>query len=247
MSRTRTKLLSILLTGLLAAASALAETELAPFELVFELSAFGLSGEGTISLQATETPNTYIYSSSTQATGIARLIRPNAATETSRFSVAGDQLVPDEYRFDSGSGKPTEDSYAKFDWVAGVAHSNHQEELADVALRPGTLDRMSADLQTTLDLQAGKTPVAYTMIHRNAAKTYAFTYQGNEVVETPAGRFETVKYLRQRDGSSRAATIWYAPELDYQPVKVVQTKRGKTTGTLLLKSYRIDALTLSAK
>ena len=212
---------------------------LSPFELRYQLKAYGLSGEGVIKLQTTNTAGQYLLSSRTEATGLASLIRPNAAIESSRFTMDGDTIRVDEYSFNSGSGDKLEDSHASFDWNAGIAHSNHQEELADVELRPGMLDRMSADFQVTLDLQAGKQPSAYTMIHRNSAKTYEFMYQGEETVKTPAGTFKTIKYLRQRPGSSRSAYIWYAPEVAYQAVKVIQLKNGKKGVTLLLSSYRL--------
>jgi hypothetical protein len=241
--------LAVISTGLLLALPLWADNSattpaLQSFELNFELKAFGLSGEAVIRLQPTAMENEYQYSSATRATGLARLVRPDVATETSTFHMQGQTLVVDEYRFDSGSGDKFEDSYARFDHDAGIVYSNHQEEQAEVPLTDGMLDRMSADLQVTLDLQAGRSPENYTMVHRNSAKTYTFSYEGTEQVETPAGTFNAVKYLRQREGSSRAATIWYAPELEYQPVKVVQLKRGKTNGTLLLKAYRfgLDAM-----
>ena len=218
---------------------ALQATTLFPFELRYQLKAFGLSGQGVIELQTTNTAGQYLLSSRTEATGLASLIRPNAAIESSRFTMDGDTIRVDEYNFNAGSGDKLEDSHASFDWNAGIAHSNHQEELADVRLSPGMLDRMSADLQVTLDLQAGKQPSTYTMIHRNAAKTYEFTYQGEETVKTPAGTFNTIKYLRQRPGSSRSAYIWYAPEVNFQAVKVIQLKNGKKRATLLLLSYRL--------
>jgi hypothetical protein len=216
---------------------ALKAKTLSPFELRYQLKAYGLSGEGVLKLQTTDIAGQYLLSSRTEATGLASLIRPNAAIESSRFTMDGETIRVDEYHFNSGSGDKLEDSHASFDWDAGIAHSNHQEELADVALRPGMLDRMSADLQVTLDLKAGKQPSAYTMVHRNSAKTYEFIYQGEDTVKTPAGTFKAIKYLRQRPGSSRSAFIWYAPELAYQAVKVIQLKNGKKGATLLLSSY----------
>jgi len=221
-----------------------ADLVLAPFRLEFELKAFGLSGESIIELTRSGNPENYQYeySSVTQAKGMAKLIRPNAATETSRFEMRGQQIYVDEYRVDSGSGDPEEDSYARFDWNLGIAFSNHQEERVDVLIEDGVLDRSSADLQVSIDLQNGREPVEYDMVHRNQVKTYQFYREGEETIETKAGSFETIKYLRQRKGSSRSAYIWYAPALDYQPVKVIQLKDGKSRGTLLLSGYQMPDL-----
>jgi len=212
--------------------------QLEPFRLEFEINVFGLSGDSIIELERTGNPDEYIYKSSTQAKGLAKLVRPDAASESSLLTIRGEQIFPEEYRVDSGTGDPLENSYAKFDWNLGLAYSNHQEERADVPIEDGVMDRFSADLQVIMDLRNGKQPDEYDMVHRNQVKTYQFYLEGEERVKTPAGTFDTVKYLRQRKGSSRAAYIWYAAELDYQPVKVVQLKEGKKRGTLLLKAYR---------
>jgi len=244
MKQIRTKFFTALISSaLLLALPTMADTStetkaLEPFELRFLLKAFGLSGEAIIRLQPTTASNGYEYSSTTQAKGLARVIRPNAASETSTFHMQGDTLLVDEYNFDSGSGDKLEDSYARFDRDAGIVYSNHQEDIATVPLTDGMLDRMSADLQVTLDLQAGRSPESYTILHRNSVKTYTFTYERSEQVTTPAGTFSALKYRRKRKGSSREALIWYAPALGYQPVKVVQFKRGKPNGTLRLKAYR---------
>jgi len=215
-------------------------TALAPFRTEYTLSAFGLSGDATIELVKTDQPNEYIYKSRTQATGLAKLVRPDAAIESSRFLYVDDKIYVQEYDVDAGTGDPLENSYARFDWNLGIVYSNHQEEKVELVLEEGILDRFSADLQVMLDLRAGKTPDEYTMVHRNAIKTYKFIYEGREKIKTGAGTFETIKYLRQRPGSSRSAYIWYAPELGYQPVKVIQLKKGKKRGILLLQSIDPD-------
>jgi len=210
---------------------------LQPFRSVYKLTFWGFSGDGTIELRKGELPDHYVFTSISQARGLAKLVRANPATETTHFHVSGNELLTDEYFMDAGNGEKLENSYARFDWEKMIAYSNHQEERVDVPLSEGVLDRMSADLKVTLDQQDGVKPGDYRMVHRNHVKTYKFTYQGVEKVKTPMGTFDTIKYLRQREGSSRAATIWYAPELDYQPVKVVQTKKGRKGGTLILQSY----------
>jgi len=210
------------------------------FRTEYDLSAFGLSGNATIELIKTERPDEYIYRSRTQAKGLAKLVRPDAGTEASRFLYTDNKIFVQEYDVDAGTGDPLENSYARFDWNLGIVYSNHQEEKVELVLEEGILDRFSADLQVMLDLRAGKTPDEYTMVHRNSLKTYKFIYEGEETVKTKAGTFETLRYLRQRPGSSRSAYIWYAPEIGYQPVKVTQLKKGKTRGTLLLKSIHTD-------
>jgi hypothetical protein len=220
--------------------AAISNQKLSEFKLSYKLKAFGMSAKAEIELIQTGSDQ-YQYQSMTQAKGLASLIRPNEAIETSRFHMQGTDIVVDEYLFDSGSGDKLEDSYARFDWQQQIAFGNHQEELRDVPLSPGVLDRMSADLKVTLDLQAGRSPGDYSMVHRNYVKIYTFTELGKEEIKTKAGTFKTIKYLRQRDGSTRSAYIWYAEDLDYQPVKVVQLKKGKVRGTLLLESYRTSA------
>jgi hypothetical protein len=78
------------------------------------------------------------------------------------------------------------------------------------------------------------------MVHRNALRVYEFEYLGEEEVKTPAGRFSTVKYRRQRAGSKRSGIIWFSPALCFHVVQVESRKNDKRTSIAKLQAHSIE-------
>ena len=188
-----------------------------------------------------------VYQNRTRALGIAKIFRPGVSSETSRFRATPAGLIPIQYDLDDSTNNPDDDTHITFDWDAGIADSLHEGEQLDVEIGPGTLDRMSADLAVILDLQAGNGPESYQIVHRNKLRVYEFEYLGEEQVEIPAGTFSTVKYKRQRPGSSSSAIIWYAPELCYHVVQVESRKNDKKTALMKMQEYSIEPACLPAQ
>jgi hypothetical protein len=218
---------------------AAADESLPEFFLDFAVSVSALSGTTTIELARTDQTGEYLYETRTTAHGIARLFRSGVAVESSQFFYHNSSIVPSVYHLDEGSGNAVDESHISFDWKQARASSTYEGESVELDIKPGMLDRLSADLNVILKLRNNKKPEATVLILRNDIKTYEFKQDGEEKVSTPAGDFKTVKFIRQRPGSRRRTLIWYAPELGYLPVKVQQQKEGKTKAEMLLRSYRL--------
>lgn len=206
------------------------------FDVHYVIRGFGLSARVNISLSGPDEDEVYEFVNRTRAVGIARLMKPGESSETSRFKSTPDGLVPIDYMLDDSSNDPKDDTIVTFDWSTGIASSMYEGEPRELALEPGILDRMSADLAAILALRRGDEPVGHDIIHRNSIRRYNFEYSGSEEIKTKLGVYDTVKYIRQRPGSSRRTLIWYAPELCYQPVRVEQQKREKTRATMTILS-----------
>jgi hypothetical protein len=210
------------------------------FELTYKIKAYGVVvGEMQISLTETDDANIYIYENLTRALGLAKAFRSGVMSETSRFRVTPAGVVPIQYDLDDSTDNPDDDTHIAFDWTAGIADSLYEGEQRNIEIEPGTLDRMSADLAVILDLQAGNGPERYQMVHRNALRIYEFEYLGEEEVKTPAGKFSTVKYRRQRPGSKRSGIIWFSPALCYHVVQVESQKNDKRTSIAKIKAHSI--------
>ena len=211
------------------------------FELTYKIKAYGIAvGEMQISLTETDDADIYIYKNRTRALGLAKAFRSGVMSETSRFRVTPAGLVPIQYDLDDSTDDPDDDTHIAFDWNAGVADSLYEGEQRDIEIDPGTLDRMSADLAVILDLRAGNGPERYQMVHRNALRVYEFEYLGEEEVKTPAGKFSTVKYRRQRAGSKRSGIIWFSPALCFHVVQVESRKNDKRTSIAKLQAHSIE-------
>ena len=94
----------------------------------------------------------------------------------------------------------------------------------DFEIGRDTTDILSQTLALQCLLQRGGTG-ATTLDVASERRREPMTYQrlGEERVRTPAGRFNTVKLERVRDDDSgRRTLLWFAPELDYTLVKMIQ-------------------------
>ena len=151
--------------------------------------------------------------------------------EEARFTSDGERLYSTSYVVEGGSKSSDDDSDIRFDWDSGSAASIYEEEAATLPLEGEVYDRISADIVIINDLRNGLEPRSLRIAEKNEVRDYEFTFQGKETVEVPAGTFDTVKYLRQRIGSSRSTLIWYAPAADYLPVRMEQLKRGDPVAT----------------
>ena len=201
-----------------------------PFEVDFEMRYGLFRGDLRLNLKRDEGTNLYSYEVVTRARGMARMVRPDAATESSRFALTATGLQPLQYRLDSGDDDNEDnDSDVRFDWEAGIAHSVYEGTAKELPVEPGVLDRVTADIATIVALRAGREPGGYDMVHRNDIKRYEYRLLGEEQIEVPAGTFDTLKYMRQRPGSSRSILVWYAVDENFLPVRIDQQKNGKTS------------------
>ena len=201
-----------------------------PFVVTYRLKLMGLSADFTLELERAD-DSRYVVRATTQTRGIAKLIRGGAMREEARFSSDGERLYSNSYVVEGGSKSSDDDSDIRFDWDAGTAASIYEEEPATLLLEGDVYDRISADIVIINDLRNGLEPRDLRIAEKNEVRDYEFTFQGKETVEVPAGKFDTIKYLRQRIGSSRSTLIWYAPDAGYLPVRMQQLKRGDPVAT----------------
>jgi hypothetical protein len=215
--------------------------QLVPFSIDYKISFSGLGGIASLALKRGKMPNEYEYRVESQAKGLAKILQSGAATESSLFAMTAAGMRPSRYDYDEGTGKVQDNSTVRFNWAARSADSIHEGEPATLNLSPDVRDRLSADLETILELRAGETPDTQVIAYRNSIRRYDLYPRGEETIETPAGTYETVKYLRQREGSKRSTMIWFAIDAGYLPVRIAQMKNNKINVTMEAVSINLPA------
>lgn len=81
-------------------------------------------------------------------------------------------------------------------------------------------DPLSVQLELMRELaQARKENYRYTVVSKGKPKEYVFNVVGFEKVETQAGQYDAWKV--QRVSRKNELTFWFAPALDYIPVKMM--------------------------
>ena len=249
-------LATALLAGNLAISPASAQyvepDDIAPFEVVYKVGNH-LINAGTARLQLSREGDLWSYSLSTEPRGILKLAGKGNISESStiRFTeVDGElQFQPQTYvyRQDNERRRAVD---AVFDWNArSVKHTYRGQETTNVFEQP-IIDRLSATLLMIDTLRKDDFEAAVIQVFDTGKiKNVAFTRQGSETLDTPLGKIETIKILNKNAaGSSRETITWFAPSLDFVPVKIEQRKRGDLVVrfNLLRLRNRVTDITLEA-
>lgn len=210
------------------------------FAIDYRLRYGALSATLKLRLQQGEGSDNFRISATTRARGLARLFMSGEPFEQAKFSYTNDRVVSQTYRLESGKKSGEDNGSITFDWKNMIAASVYEGTAADLALPDSDIyDRISADVVVIMDLRNGRQPRNMRVAEKNQLRDYGFTFEGEATIETPAGTFDTVRYLRQRSGSSRSTRIWYASDKGFLPVRMEQLKNGKTAVTSEAKSVTL--------
>jgi hypothetical protein len=172
-------------------------------------SVLALSGDGTVVYRPSG--DDYAMESSLRALGVFE------AQQTSAGAIRPAGLVPRAYT-EGNSRRPTRS--VEFDWKAQRVTFSQTGESQPT--QPQMQDRLSLLMHLAWrqrrEPQAAviKLPVA-GLRHTSI---YVFNAQGAEVVNVPAGRFDTVKFERHKDDGDDAFEVWLAPGLCSLPVRL---------------------------
>lgn len=177
---------------------------------------------------------TYRYHSETQTTGLAALFRKDKIIETSNWQLDSPRLVPMDYYYDHSGGKKERKVNIAFDWENNRITNSIDGSSWKMPASPQILDKLLYQLAIMYDLQAGKESLRYTVADGGKTKIYNFEFLGEETINTPLGKLETVKLQRHKPNSRRKSTLWCAKDLQYLPVKVENVEKdGKITVALI--------------
>ena len=199
-----------------------------PFIAVYDVHHSGARvAESTVMLTRINR-DSYSLSSTTHPRGFAALLRKAPVIEYSRFEFTEyNEIHGIDYEFDDGSRSGKRNRSIHFDWDTSKAVSNYKDEIHVLKLDQLVGDRLAMQALLMRDLGEGALRDSYQLVDRDAIKTYIYTPLGEELLDTPAGRFNTLKIKQQRDGSSRSYHIWLAREHDFATVKMIQFKNDK--------------------
>ncbi|HTT03338.1 MAG TPA: DUF3108 domain-containing protein [Steroidobacteraceae bacterium] len=209
-----------------------------PFTATYALEWHGITaGESTLALKQTS-PTTYDYSSTNRAHGLFRVVFPDPINEESTFKVEGGHVMPLSYREDNGADRAKQNVMLEFDWSAKRVRGTAEEKPVDQPLAPGTQDPLSVQIELMRDLRAGEAPTQFLLFDKHEAKQYDYTRDGNETLDTPLGRLDTVIYRSGRSDSSVVTRLWLAPTLGYVPLQAERRRHGKVDLSLHIRQLK---------
>ena len=116
---------------------------------------------------------------------------------------------------------------AHFDWESLKVDFEEGKNKGSLKLVDGTLGPATAQLKMRLDLRllninALPEKMKYFVYYRGEIKERIYLLQGFEDVETPFGKFNALKVVREfSPEEDREQIYWFAPDLDFSIVRIL--------------------------
>lgn len=217
--------LALVLAG--ASPSAPAAGPIEPFEAVYTVEQGGTRLGTMRRTLRVEGGGRYIYESVSTASGLLALILRDRILERSLWTLEEGRPRPLSYLYEE-SDSPEEGRRVsvEFDWAAGQATNESEGQRWRMDVDAGTQDKLLYQLTLTFDLRRGADTFDYPVADGGRLKNYRFTRLGEETLDSPLGRYRTVKLQHVRGNRGRRTTLWISPELDFMPLRVDQEKDG---------------------
>jgi len=241
MSRFLLAIAILLLTSPVFAQAAAGDTPpIATYTAHFEVKVAGIKmGEIERSLKA-RADGLYEQSSLIYTTGFLSVFRSDRFEEHSLWRWHDDILIPQRYTY-SYTGGSKGDVYEQldFDWQEMTVNSLREGKTTTLAVEPGVVDKLSYQVALVRDLRAGKKQFLYQVADRGDIRNIRYEVIGEESVSTPWGKKKTIKVKRKTLTDERVTVLWFAPDLDYMVVKLIQNDNG-TEMSARITDLRID-------
>lgn len=178
----------------------------------------------------------YSYLSETNTTGLASLLYKDKVVEQSTWRLDKGKIKPVQYLYDRSGGKKTRKVTVEFNWTSGMISTSVNGDAWHMPVRPNILDKLSYQLAIMHDLLEGRKNIDYTIADGGKIKTYHFKLLGEERLDTPLGKFKTLKLERHKPNTLDRTTLWCAQALNYLPVKVENIEKNGRKTTAMIES-----------
>ena len=182
--------------------------------------------------------NMYTYRSETRTTGLVALFHKDVIIEQSRMNYDQHKIRPVKYTYERTGGKKEKNIKVDFDWHNQKITNIVNETTMQFKLEPDILDKLMYQYVIMQDIKNNRLPFSYPIVSGRKIKVYDFRILGEETIETPLGKFNTVKIERVRkDNDSEEKTyLWCAHKLNYLPVKLENIDEDKDTTVAVIKA-----------
>ena len=160
------------------------------------------------------------------STGLLSVFRPDRFEEHSYWRWQDNGPVPERYTYHFSGNKGDVYEQLEFDWQNMQVHSLREGKTTTLEIEKGVVDKLSYQIALVRDLRAGKKEFFYKVADRGDIRHIRYKVVGEEEIETPWGKQHTLKVQRQTLTKERITILWFAPDLDYMVIKLVQDDNG---------------------
>jgi len=211
--------------------------DIAPFEVVYDVGN-NLITAGTARLSLSKDGDLWNYSLNTKPRGVFKLAGKGRITESSTLKLTETDgviaLQPQVYQYRQDDEKRRAVD-ASFNWEDNSISYTYRGVNTTENFSEPVLDRLSVTLVIMNALRHNFDNAQMQVFDNGRVKAVAFINDGTELLNTPLGKIDTVRVInRNATGGSRETTTWFAPSLDYVPIKIEHRKRHELVARLSL-------------
>jgi hypothetical protein len=211
------------------------EAPLAPFHAEYDALRNGDAlGKTTLELSDNRDGTWTLRSETRGTSGLAKLAGIHIV-ETSRFRWHDGRPEAIEYSYKQDSAIKNRTRHASF--ANGEVAVEEGGQTFRYAIVPGLIDRHAVTLAIATDLKRNAQAFDYKVAVKDHVEDMRYERGGNETLDVPAGKFETVLMRRVGEPGSdrkRVARSWFSEKLGWLPVEIEQSEKKGDTITLKL-------------
>ena len=197
------------------------------FQAIFNAQLKQVDGQVMMTLKK-EQDNLYSYEMITRPSGFWRIIIDGSIREKSTFSLENGVVRSKTYELkDTIRSKPRQSS-ATFDWDSLLLSGYYKDRKFELPLNRNVIDRVVLQIAIIHNNQQGINSTEHYILDRDKVKRVQINQKMSVNIRVPFGQFEAIEIEHVSEGSDSINSLWLAPELGYIPVKLTQTKDGKT-------------------
>ncbi len=164
----------------------------------------------------------YRIQSITKPVGLLALFQPETIVVTSEGDITEEGLHP--LRFTHQRLRDaSRNTSAEFDWAAAMLTLNDQAGIRQVALPPGTQDRLSVMYQFVAVAPMNRLELKFNMTNGSKLENYRYQAYPNQTVAVPYGVLKSHYLYTPPQRTAWKSEIWLATEYSDMPCKIVVT------------------------
>jgi len=167
----------------------------------------------------------YSYRAFTAPVGLAAVFRKDKITEQSEGRIINDTIIPSRYLYTHKRPKRTREVHLDFNWPASRVANKTAGSLWSMEIPEGTQDKFSQQLALILALGRGDRAAEYQVADGGLLKSYRYTEVNRELISTESGEYQTIRLARNKDDRPSRATLWFAPDLNFLPVRIAKHEK----------------------
>ncbi len=231
MNGTRSIIASMLV--LLAFSHALAADVLSPFKIRFKAENDYLRvGSATLALTRFN-DSVFKLQLETEPAGYLKFSGKGIVVETAHLAQAAAPFAAFRYEYNLRGSKKK--SYlAQIDHERHIVRINQQSGARELSFEGEIRDRLSMTLEMIdlLTRQPDAETIEFNVLDGGKLRTMSYVNEGRHQITVPLGSYSAIRLKRQREGSNRVTTTWFA-ELEHNgqsqlmPIRIEQHKKGK--------------------